>query len=316
MKVLITGMEGFAGSHLAEYALGQGAAVHRTAFPGASQENLAGLRVVVHPLDITSAPALAALLRRLRPERIFHLAGKSSPAVSRKDPETTLRVNIQGTLNILEAAVTLPRRLRVLVVGSADEYGCVDRGVARTAETHPLNPETPYAVSKVCQDLLTLAYYRDRGLHGIRVRPFNHIGPRQALGFVATDFASQIAAIEHRQKPPVVSVGNLEVIRDFSDVRDIVRGYWDLLESGKPGEVYNLGSGRGVRVRALLEGLLALSPAGISVRMKREKIRSEKLRKVADIAKARHDCGWRPEIPLSRTLKDILEDWRGRAEAG
>lgn len=313
MRVLITGMEGFAGSHLAEYALSRGAEVHGTAYPGASQSNLLAIpQARVHLLDITDQAGCARLVKKIRPARIFHLAGQSSPTVSRRDPETTLRCNILGTLNLLEAACAPAPKPRVLVVGSADEYGSVDKTVARITEKHPLNPETPYAVSKVCQDLMGLAYFRDRGLPVVRVRPFNHIGPRQAPGFVATDFASQIAAIEQGRMPPVLCVGNLDVIRDFSDVRDIVRGYWLLLQSGKPGAAYNLGSGRGVFIRDLLGGLMRLSPAAIRVTVHAGKIRDEKIRKVASIAKVRRDTGWTPEIPLARTLKTILDDWRNR----
>lgn len=313
MRVLITGMEGFAGSHLAEYACAQGAEVHGTAFPDASRRNLLGTAAAgVHALDVTKADPLVRLLRRLRPDRVFHLAGQSSPTVSRRDPEATLRSNVLGTLNLLEAARVLPRPPRVLVVGSADEYGGAT-SARPIPETTPLRPETPYAVSKVCQDLLGLAYHRRHGLHVVRVRPFNHIGPRQAPGFVATDFASQLAAIERGRARPRLEVGNLDVIRDFSDVRDIVRGYWRLLQAGRPGEVYNLGSGRGTRVRDLLDGLLALSPVRVTVRVRSERVRPERRYKVASIAKAWRDCGWAPKVPLARTLADILEDWRRRA---
>lgn len=314
MRVLITGMEGFAGSHLAEYALSRGAEVHGTAYPGASQSNLLAIpQARVHLLDITDQAGCARLVKKIRPARIFHLAGQSSPTVSRRDPETTLRCNILGTLNLLEAACAPAPKPRVLVVGSADEYGSVDKTVARITEKHPLNPETPYAVSKVCQDLMGLAYFRDRGLPVVRVRPFNHIGPRQAPGFVATDFASQIAAIEQGRMPPVLCVGNLDVIRDFSDVRDIVRGYWLLLEKGHAGEVYNLASGQGITVRWLLEKLLALSQAEIRVRVRREIVRAERLRKVGSYARVARATGWRPEIPLRTTLAGVLADWRERA---
>lgn len=313
LRILITGMEGFAGSHLAEFALRQGAQVHGTVYPGASRQNLAGIRAAgIHSLDVTRAQGVRRLVLRLRPARIFHLAGQSNPALSKKDPETTLRINILGTLNVLEAALALGKSTRVLVVGSADEYGGTGPEVKRITEAQPLRPASPYAVSKVCQDLLGEAYFRSQGLQIVRVRPFNHIGPRQAPGFVASDFASQIAAIEKRRRPPVMDVGNLDVIRDFSDVRDIAAGYWRLLQAGRPGRVYNLGSGRPCTVRHLLEGLLALAACPVRIRVKASRVRREHLRKVASIARVGRELGWKPRIPLQQTLRDILNDWRQR----
>lgn len=313
MRILITGMEGFAGSHLAAVALRQKAEVHGTAMPGAGLDNLRGVpKARVHPVNMTDPDAVAGLIREVKPQRIFHLAGISNPTFSKKEPEITLRTNILGNLNILEACRTLSPKSRILVVGSADVYGSVEKTVLRIPETRPLNPENPYAYSKVCQDLTALAYFQQYGLDVVRARPFNHIGPRQALGFVATDFASQIAQIEAGKKAAVMEVGNLDVVRDFSDVRDIVAGYWALLESGKPGQAYNLGSGRGIRIRDLLDGLLALSTARIKVTVNREKVRAERLRKVASIARVTRETGWKPRISLRDSLRDILDDWRQR----
>jgi len=313
MRILITGMEGFVGSHLAEYALKQNVDVHGTALPGVSLKNLEHIvSVKIHPVDITNQDALNHLVQKINPKWIFHLAGQSNPSRSQRDPETTMRVNVLGNLNILEAARNLGTQTRVLIVGSADEYGGVEQKIRHIPETYQLNPDTPYAVSKVCQDLMGLAYFKNYGLSVIRTRPFNHIGPRQALGFVATDFASQIVSIEMGRRVPIMEVGNLDVIRDFSDVRDIVVGYWKLLEAGEPGEVYNLGSGKGISVRQLLEGMLALTPVKIKVDIQQQKVREEKRRKVASITKVRQSTGWKPQIPLSRTLQDLLEDWRER----
>jgi GDP-4-dehydro-6-deoxy-D-mannose reductase len=310
MKILITGMEGFVGSHLAEFALSKKAEVHGTAFPGASLRNLEHTKAVkIHPVDITDQAAFSRVVKKVKPRWIFHLAGQSNPSRSRKDPETTLRINVLGNLHVLEAARELDKHTRVLIVASADEYGGVDSKVKHIKESQPLCPDSPYAVSKVSQDLMGYAYYKNYGLHVIRTRPFNHIGPRQALGFVATDFASQIVSIEMGRKVPIMEVGNLDVVRDFSDVRDIVAGYWALMESGKPGEVYNLGSGKGVTVRRLLEEMLALTKVTIKVDVK---VRDEKLRKVAAITKVKRDTGWHPHIPLSKTLEALLQDWRVR----
>jgi GDP-4-dehydro-6-deoxy-D-mannose reductase len=313
MRIFITGMEGFVGSHLAELGLEHKAEVFGTAYPGSSRRNLEHLEGVhVHDLDITQGPAVDALLAQIKPDWIFHLAGQSNPALSLKDPEPTLNINIMGTLHVLESARRLGPETRVVIAGSADEYGCVDEHIKTIAETYPLNPGSPYAVSKVCQDLMGLAYWQQHHVQAIRVRPFNHIGPRQALGFVATDFASQIVAIERGQLDPKLETGNLDVIRDFTDVRDIVRGYWSLAKSGKSGEVYNLGSGRGIHIHQLVKGLLKHAQVPITVHMKHERIRHERLRKVASIAKIKRATGWKPEIPLTQTLLDILIDWRSR----
>jgi GDP-4-dehydro-6-deoxy-D-mannose reductase len=313
MRIFITGMEGFVGSHLAEYAVARKAEVFGTAYPGSSQKNIQHLaHAKIFEADITDGAALDALLHQVKPAWIFHLAGQSNPALSIKDPETTLRVNTMGTLHVLESARRLGPATRVVIAGSADEYGSVDEHVKAISEDYPLNPESPYAVSKVCQDLMGRAYFQQHGVHTVRVRPFNHIGPRQALGFVATDFASQIVAIERGQKKPVMDVGNLEVIRDFTDVRDIVHGYWCLAQSGKPGEVYNLGSGHDTPIGHLLKGFLKHALVPITVHVKHERIRHERLRKVASIARIRRATGWSPEIPLAQTLLDILTDWRSR----
>ncbi len=313
MRILITGMEGFVGSHLAEFALAKKAEVHGTAFPTADLHNLGqARRARVHRLDITDHEATKRLVGQLRPDWIFHLAGWSSPSLSRRDPEAALRVNVLGNLNVLEAARAQKGTKRILVVGSADEYGGVDHHIRRITESQPLPPDSPYAVSKVCQDLTAAAYFKNYGLPVIRVRPFNHIGPRQALGFVATDFASQIVSIELGRRVPLMEVGNLDVVRDFSDVRDVVAAYWALLRRGRLGEVYNIGTGRDIRVRDLLDGLLKLTSVKISIHTLPHKTRLEKIRKVASIAKIRKHTGWQPRILLAQTLQAVMNDWRAR----
>ena len=202
---------------------------------------------------------------------------------------------------------------RVLVVGSADEYGLVLPDDLPIDENTPLRPTTPYAVSKVTQDYLGLQYFLSHGVAAIRVRPFNHIGPRQSKGFVGADFASQIAEIEVGLRPPEIVVGALDVSRDFSDVRDVVRGYYLALTQGEPGEVYNLGSEREHTVRALLETLISLAKLDIRVVSDPERMRpSDVPRIVADCRKLRVRTGWRAEIPFEQSLRDLLDYWRQR----
>ncbi len=312
MRILITGMEGFVGSHLAEYALAKGAEVHGTIFPGAARTNLAGLRgIKTHPLDIREASGTSRLIRRLSPERIFHLAGQSNVFASTEMAEQTLSVNILGNLNILEAGRAAGQAPKVLVVGSANEYGRVRSRDLPIKESQPLNPGNPYAVSKVCQDIMGEYYHKTFKLHIIRVRPFNHIGPRQSPAFVCAAFARQIAEIEIGRQEPVIQVGHLEVRRDFTDVRDIVKAYWLALQKGRAGEVYNLGSGRAIMVKSLLNGLLVYSEKKIKIHRMPGRVRKgENSAFYGDYSKFRRHTGWQPGIPLEQTLRDTLTYWR------
>lgn len=202
---------------------------------------------------------------------------------------------------------------RVLVVGSGDEYGLVTPEDLPIDEETPLRPTTPYAVSKIAQDYLGLQYFLSHGVAAIRVRPFNHIGSRQGKGFVAADFASQIAEIEAGLRPPEISVGALDVSRDLSDVRDIVRGYFLALTQGEPGQVYNLGSEREHTTRALLEALISLTRLDVQIVKDPERLRPADVpRIVADCRKLRERTGWRTEIPFDQSLRDLLDYWRGQ----
>jgi GDP-4-dehydro-6-deoxy-D-mannose reductase len=203
-----------------------------------------------------------------------------------------------------------------LVVGSSEEYGRIAPGDLPIDEDTPLRPTSPYALSKVAQDLMGLQYHLTHGLHVIRVRPFNHIGPRQRPGFVAPDLASQIAAIEAGRQPPVLQVGNLEARRDFSDVRDVVRAYVMLLTHGKPGEVYNVGSGQSHSIQELLDSLLAMSRVPIEVQPDPARMRpSEVPEMIGDVSRLQTRTGWQPEIPFEQSLKDILDYWRAETAA-
>lgn len=313
-RVLITGMEGFVGSHLAEYALARGAEVHGTAFPTASRDNLKGARRArCHALDICDEAGVFRLMQRVRPDWVFHLAGQSNVHASATIPEKTLAVNVLGSAHVLEACRRFTPRVRLLTVGSSNAYGRVHAHELPIKETHDLRPENPYAVSKVCQDLTSLYYFQQFKLHVVRVRPFNHIGPRQSPDFVCSDFARQIAAIEQGKHAPVLRVGNLAVERDFTDVQDIIHGYWLALQKGKAGEVYNLCSGRAIAIEALLQGLVRLSSARIRI----ERVHAKTRRREASVfygsfAKFQRQTGWRPQIPLTQTLQTTLDYWRAR----
>jgi GDP-4-dehydro-6-deoxy-D-mannose reductase len=218
---------------------------------------------------------------------------------------------------VLEVVAQLGLACRVLVVGSSEEYGAIAPHDLPIDEDTPLRPTSAYAVSKVTQDLLGLQYWFSRQVEAVRVRPFNHIGPRQRQGFVAPDFASQIARIEAGLRPPQLAVGALDVARDFSDVRDIVRGYHLALTQGRAGEVYNLGAGQAHTVRELLNTLIAASGAAIEIVQDPERTRLVEVpRMVADCTRMADHTGWRTQIPFERSLSDVLDYWREQVRSG
>ncbi len=319
MRSLITGAGGFAGSHLADHLLAQPDSHSDEAAGvwGCDRHNLrpSYLSAAVHlrAVDLRDPAATQALLAETRPDRIYHLAGQAHVGDSWKDPWETLEANLRAQVNLLEACVLLGQRPRVLVIGSADEYGVVAPGDLPLNEDHPLRPDSPYAVSKVGQDLLGLQYFLSHHLPVVRVRPFNHIGPRQNRRFVAADFAAQIAAIEAGQQPAVIKVGNLAARRDFTDVRDMVRAYALALELGEPGEVYNLGRGESCEIAALLSTLLSLATTPITVERDETRLRPSDLPDlVCDARKFRERTGWRPNLALAQTLQDLLNFERAR----
>ncbi len=314
MKALITGVGGFVGSHLASYRVVEaGLDVWGLDLVEGRAAALRP-RITLHVGDVLmDLPALQDLFAAERPDYVFHLAAQAFVPSSWKDPWTTLENNIRGQLNVLLAAVAMERFPRILVVGSADEYGIVFPEELPISETNPLRPNSPYAVSKVAQDMMGYQYYASHKLPVVRVRPFNHIGPGQSPAFVTADFAKQIAEVEAGLREPVMRVGNLEARRDFSDVRDIIRGYYLALSEGEPGEVYNLGAERSYSIRQVLDGLLALSETRVTVEQDPTRLRPSDVPEIlADCAKFRSRTGWRAEIPLERSLKDILDYWRSR----
>lgn len=314
MRALITGISGFVGSHLAEYLL------EHTDWQVAGtvygpEENIEQLRdkLELYPAELSELETVTSILERAKPDHIFHLAAQPLVSLSRRDPWGTLAINIRLQLNILEAVARLGSTARILVVGSSEEYGLVRPDELPIKETNPLRPTSPYAVSKVAQDMLGLQYHLSHKLFTVRVRSFNHIGPRQRLGFVAPDFASQIAQAEAGLREPVIQVGNLEPQRDFSDVRDVVRGYHLLITQGEPGEVYNLGSGQAHSVRELLGKLIAMSKIPITVEQDPERLRPTNVPViVADCTRIREQTGWRPKIVFEQSLQDVLDYWRER----
>jgi len=313
-RALITGISGFVGSHLAEYLL-EHTDWHVAGTVYGPEENIKHLRdrLELYPAELSELETVISILEQAKPDYIFHLAAQPLVSLSRRDPWGTMANNIRLQLNILEAVARLGLPARILVVGSSEEYGQVRPDELPIKETNPLRPTSPYAVSKVAQDMLGLQYHLSHKLFTVRVRSFNHIGPRQSLGFVAPDFASQIARAEAGLREPVIRVGNLEPQRDFSDVRDVVRGYHLLITQGEPGEVYNLGSEQARAVGELLEGLMAISKVSITVEQNPERLRPTDVPVIfGDCTKIREQTGWRPKISFEQSLQDVLDYWRER----
>jgi GDP-4-dehydro-6-deoxy-D-mannose reductase len=315
--VLITGVAGFAGSHLADYLACRPRieifGIDRTSV--SKNENIRHLvrRMRFYPCDILKRADLTRVLRKSRPDRIFHLAGQASVEMSWQKPEETFTANIFGTRNLLEALRALKMDPLIHVAASSEEYGrCLAAEMPIDEET-PLRPMTPYAVSKAAQDLLAYQYFLAYKLKIVRTRGFNHTGPRQSDSFVASYFAKQVAQIEAGRQKPVLVVGNTDTVRDFTDVRDMVRGYWLALERGRPGEVYNICSGIGRRIQDLLDFFLRQSRVPITVRHDPARMRRSDIpRFVGDPRRFRRQTGWRPEITFRKTLDDLLDDWRRR----
>ena len=318
MRALITGVAGFAGSYLAEYLLDHTdlevwGVVHR------STANVAHLGDRLHhvPADLNDLDAVASVVDKVRPNYVFHLAARATPSVSWQAPWNTIHDNLRFQFNVLEALVSTGTLARALVVGSADEYGLIEPQDLPVTEMVSLRPNSPYAVSKAAQDLLGFQYFATHKLPVVRVRPFNHIGPRQSDDFVTASFARQIAEAEAGLREPVIRVGNLNARRDFTDVRDVVRGYWLLLRDGTPGQVYNLGSERARPIERLLRTLLNMSRVSIRVEVDPARLRpSDVPILVSDCRKARQCTGWQPEIPLEQSLADVLDYWRAQVRQG
>jgi len=316
MRVLITGITGFVGSHMADYALAQGAEVVGASRRLHKTENIEHLRsrITLIESDLRDMSSVRALVETSHASHVIHLAAQSFVGASWQSPVETLSTNIISQVNLLEAIRGLTPLPRFLTVGSSEEYGFVYEDELPIKETNPFRPLSPYAVSKVAQDLLGYQYFRSYGLPIVRTRAFNHEGPRRRDVFVTSSFAKQVAEIEAGQREPVVYVGDLEPRRDYSDVRDIVRGYWLVLQHGEPGEVYNLCSGRSWSIRRVLDFLLARSTVkGIAVKVDPLQLRpSDVMVLEGDPSKIEKATGWRAEIPFEQTLADLLDYWRER----
>jgi GDP-4-dehydro-6-deoxy-D-mannose reductase len=315
MRIFITGATGFAGSHLVESLLAQEHEVFALTHPATSHQELP-THPCMHsiPGDLLDLASLKTAVLQAQPDTIYHLAGQAYPARSWDNPALTIAINTGGTANLLEAAIASGRP-RVVIVTSAEIYGFVaEVDLPLTENTWP-QPRHPYGVSKYAAGLLTAVYAQRYDLPVVEARPFNHIGPRQALGFVVPDFASQLAAIKLGQQPPVISVGNLDARRDFCDVRDVVSAYQILAEKGTPGEGYLICSGQAVSIHYLLNALIEAAGITVEVVYDPQRMRpSDTPILYGSHAKLSSDTGWKPQIHLRQSLNDAYQDWLQRLD--
>ena len=314
MRVLITGITGLIGSHLADFLLRQ-SDVEVIGFKRwrSSEQNIRHLRGQVTFLegDIEDPYAVASAIERAQPDRIFHLAAQSYPAESWNAPATTLQANVMGTLHVLEAARRLCPQARVHVAGSAAAYGLITPDELPIAEDRPLRPLSPYGVSKAAQEMLAYQAARSYGQPVYITRSFIHMGPRQDARPAAQTFARQIAQIEAGLRPPVVEVGNLDVRRDFLDVQDAVRAIWAVVEHGEVGEVYNVCSATAPSIRELLDLYVSQSRVAVEVRPDPARMRpADEPILLGDNRKLRAATGWAPEVALATSTERILDYWR------
>ena len=320
MRVLITGITGFAGSHLADLCLEKDDVELYGIIRWRSRtENIEHIwdRLKLLECDLRDASSTRDVIEEIKPDYIFHLAAQSYVPTSWRAPSESLSTNILGELNVFEAVRKIDHPCRIQIACSSEEYGMVLEDEIPIKETNPLRPLSPYGVSKVAQDMLGYQYYKSYGMEIVRTRGFNHTGPRRGPVFVCSDFAKQIVDIENGKKSPVMKVGNLDAKRDFTDVRDMARAYWLSLERGKAGEVYNLCTSKSYSIREILDMLIKLSGVEVDVRTDKGRLRPSDVPLLeGDYSKFNNDTGWEPRIPIEKTLSDLLEFWRENPDRG
>jgi GDPmannose 4,6-dehydratase/GDP-4-dehydro-6-deoxy-D-mannose reductase len=317
MRILITGITGMVGSHLAEYVLAHhpGTEVHgmvRWRSPLANIQTVRG-RLELHEGELRDLHSLVRVLETVRPDWIFHLAAQSYVSASFLAPADTLHTNVIGTTNLLDAVRLTGIDPRIHICSSSEVYGQVRDDEVPIRESNEFRPASPYAVSKVGEDMVALQYFLSYGIKTIRTRMFTHTGPRRGDVFAESAFAKQIAEVEAGVKTNPIKVGNLNSVRTFADVGDAVRAYWLLLEKCAPGEVYNIGGERTMTVGEMLAVLIGMASCRIQYEVDPALVRpSDVTLQIPDTSKFRQATGWAPRVPLETTLRDLLNYHRAR----
>ena len=309
-RILITGGTGFVGSHLLRHLRSSTSNLVIIASETPSSPE-AG--VEYYELDIRNAGDVQSAIRQIKPNEVYHLAGISAVGLAWANPRLTFEVNVEGTYNVLEATTGLPSPPRILNVSTAQVYAASD---APLSESSPLAPANPYAASKAMAELLEVSFRKACAGGIITARSFNHTGPGQLTSFVLPSFAQQFAEIEAGMRPPKLAVGNIEVKRDFTDVRDVVRAYSELLSKGRPGQVYNVCSGAATLLSDVVKQFQALCRTVVTVETDPACLRAGDIsRIVGDPSKIKKEIGWDIRIPLSQTLRDLLDYWQGKTKS-
>jgi GDP-4-dehydro-6-deoxy-D-mannose reductase len=316
MKALITGITGFVGSHMAEFLLArEDVEVWGIDRWRSNKENIKHIedKINLVECDLRDASSVESTIKRIKPEKIFHLAAQSFVPTSWNAPAETMITNIIGELNLFEAVRNAGINPWIQIAGSSEEYGMVHPDETPIKETNPLRPLSPYGVSKVGQDMLGYQYAMSYKMRIIRTRGFNHTGPRRGEVFVESNFAQQVAKIEKGKQEPVMRVGNLTARRDYTDVRDMVRAYWLSTEKCEPGEAYNICSGTDYTIKAVLDIILSFSNVKVDVKQDPSRMRPSDVEiLLGDNSKFCKTTGWKPEIPFKKTMEDLLNYWRAR----
>jgi GDP-4-dehydro-6-deoxy-D-mannose reductase len=316
-RAFITGIGGFAGSHLAEALLRAGIRVEGTVRPGGSQSNIEHLtpQLTLHPCDVRSPAPLAEAIRKARPDVVYHLAATSSVSEAELDLKATMEVNLTGTLNLLEAIRTETPSALLVHISSSEVYGRVLPKENPIREDRPPGaPVHAYGLSKLFSEELVRFYQSHHGIQAVMLRPFNHIGPRQSDRFVCSSFVKQLVWIEQRRANPVIHVGNVDPVRDFTDVRDVVEAYRLAAEHCKPGSLYLVASGKGISIEALLDEILSLINTRIEIRKDPDRVRKTEIPVlIGDATSFASATGWQQEFALRDSLRDTAAYWRQQA---
>ncbi len=314
-KAFITGIAGFVGSHLAELLLSRGFEVYGLIRSRSKTDYIESIINKLHleDADILDTHSLYATISRIKPDYIFHLAAQSFVPTSWVSPSVTLETNIVGSANLFEAVRQVGIDPVIQIACSSEEYGLVHPDELPIKETNPLRPLSPYAVSKLAMDYLGYQYFQSYKIRIVRTRGFNHTGPRRGDTFAESNFAKQIALIEKGRQEPVIHVGNLMASRDYTDVRDMVRGYVVAAEKCDPGDVYNICSGTTIKIGDMLNILLSFSKTKVKIQSDQSRMRpSDVPVLLGDNSKFVAKTGWKPEIPFKKTMEDLLNYWRAR----
>ena len=305
MLIFITGLKGFVGSTLCHYIDEHGSEYGIELYPQSEE------------VDVLDKNALSKIFRKKMPDAVLHLAAISYVPESFENPERTYTVNFTGTLHLLQALKETGFSGKFLYVGSSDEYGKVNEQELPINENRALAPRNPYAVSKVAAEYLCYQWSQTENMDIVMARPFNHIGPGQADHFVVSDFAKQIAMIKLGMAAPVLHTGNIDVTRDFTDVRDVVRAYMLLFKYGRNGEIYNICSGQEISIRGIIKKLILISGMDISIKVDPARVRPvEQLRAYGSCNKLQNETSWQQEISLNESLQDIYKSWEEKLVNG